>query len=149
LASGAASLDLDIDDCIPLLEICDHLQAPTLDARVWKVLRRQVCIPSKYNIIQPWAIFKLAAKRGDDIVCGKAVLAFEFVYTFDEICSQQFGFYEDLPVRYVATLLTGNYRWKIRHGGQSTYTQVTWEEVASRFFNLKKGGLSLAAGTGS
>jgi hypothetical protein len=149
ISSGTARMMIALDDCGPLLDICDHLQAPTIDKRFWNALSNQFWITLRFNALSPWDIFRLAANRGDHVVCGKAIAAFQIHgYQFDDICSQPAEFYEGMPVRYLATLLTGNYRYKIKFGGAPTYTQVSWAEVADRSHKLERGGLRLAAGTG-
>jgi hypothetical protein len=147
LSSGTALMYFELDDCKPLLDICDHLQAPDLDKLVWKALTRRLQSTTLFKNLSPWDIFRLAANRGDSQACGLAVTAFQIHgYQFDDICSQPAYFYDDIPNRYLATLLTGNYRWKIKHGGESTYTQLGWREIVDRFNKLDKGGSNLHAG---
>lgn len=143
-ASGTAPFAIQLDDCKPLLDLCDRMQAPSIDKIVWQALSDQIGRTTRFNSLSPWEIFRLSATRDDHHVCGKAVTAFAVIgYQFDDLCSQPAEFYDGIP-----TLLTGNYRWKIKYGGQSTFTQVSWDEVATRFVFLKRGGLRLAAGTG-
>jgi hypothetical protein len=95
-------------------------------------------------------IFRLAANREDGYVRGKAVAAFQVHgHQYDDICSQSFEFYQDIPIRYLATLLTGNHRYEIKYRGSPTYTQLGWAGIADRFYKLKEGGSNLAAGLGS
>jgi hypothetical protein len=148
LSSGTALMYFELDDCKPLLDICDRLQALDLDKLVWKALTRRLQSTTLFKNLSPWDIFRLAANRGDNHVCGLAITAFQIHgYQFDDICSQPGNFYDGIPSRYLATLLTGNYRWKIKHGGESTYTQLGWREIADRFNKLETGGSRLQADT--
>jgi hypothetical protein len=89
LSSHTAPMGLSIDDCLPLIHICDQLLAPKLDAIIWAALSTQLCTTTKFEHVTPWDIFQLAAARRDDQMCGKAVNAFGVHgYTFDDICSQ-------------------------------------------------------------
>ena len=141
-------MNFALDDCKPLLDICDRLQGSDLDNLVWKVLTRRLQSTTLFGNLSPWDIFRLAANREDNQVCGLAITAFQIHgYQFDDICSQPADFYDGIPSRYLATLLTGNYRWKIKYGGESTYTQLGWREIGDRFNKLDKGGSRLKADT--
>jgi hypothetical protein len=136
LSSHTAPMSLSIDDCLPFIHICDQLLAPKLDAIVWAALGTQLSTTTKFEHVTPWDIFQMAAARRDDQMCGKAVNAFGVHgYTFDDICSQPAYFYEGLSTKYVATLLTGNFKWSHKHSGKPAYAQRGWEAVADRFFN--------------
>jgi hypothetical protein len=150
LSSGQALMYIALDDCKPLLDLCDRLQAPAIDKCIWQALTSRLWNTTLFKNLSPWDVFRLAANRGDDHVCGKAVAAFQVHgYRYDDICSQSFEFYQDIPIRCLATLLTGNYRYEIKYRGSPTYTQVGWAGIANRFYKLKEGGSNLAAGIGS
>jgi hypothetical protein len=135
LSSHTVPVILSLDDCIPLIHICDQMSAPTLDVAVWRAIALRLDYVPKFNKVTPWDIFQMAAARKDDRMCGRAILAFSVHgYTFDDICSQPAYFYEGLPTKYVATLLTGNFKWFFSHAGDATYKQRGWAVVADRFF---------------
>jgi hypothetical protein len=135
---------ISLDDCLPILKLCDRFQSRLIDLQVWNVLSMQLKTTTRFDKVSPWELFRMAANRGDAQVCGKAVAAFQrHGYEFDDICSQPAGFYEGIPLRYVAALLTGNYRWCIKYRSESTYLQCSWGEVAKRFSELGQGGSDL------
>jgi len=150
LSSGQNVVHIAFDDCETLLDLCDHLQAPAIGNHVWQAFSQGLETTTLFKNLSPWDIFRLAANRGDAYVCGKAIAAFQVHgYLFDDIIQKPPDFYHGIPTRYLATLLNGNYGFKIKHGGIPTYVQVGWAEVADRFFKLSKGDLHLVARTGS
>lgn len=97
LSSYTAKTGWHLDNCVPLLHICDQLSITALDAIVWLAIGRQMTATKKFNHVSPWDIFKMAATRGDDEMCSKAVLVFAVLgYIFDDICSQPAYFYEGI-----------------------------------------------------
>jgi hypothetical protein len=101
LSSHTAPVTLALDDCIPVIHICDRMSSPTLDAFVWRAIAAlRLVSATKFYHVTPWDIFQMVAARNDDEVCGRAVLAFaKHGYTFDDICSQPAYFYATHQVR--------------------------------------------------
>jgi hypothetical protein len=149
VSSGQNTVHIAFDDCVPLLDLCDHLQGPAISSRVWQAFTRGLETTKLFKNLSPWDIFKMAANRGDGYACGKAIAAFQVHgYLFGDIIQKPPDFYHGIPTRYLATLLNGNYGFKIKHGGIRTYVPVGWAEVAVRFYKLIKEGSVLAVGTG-
>jgi hypothetical protein len=98
LSSGQALMYIALDDCKPLLALCDRLQAPAIDKRVWQALTSRLWNTTLFKNLSPWDIFRLAANRGDDYVCGKAVAAFQVHgYQYNDICSSRLSSIEIFP----------------------------------------------------
>jgi hypothetical protein len=44
LSSGTARMYIPLDDCKPLLDLCDRLQAPLIEKWVWQALTRGIAL---------------------------------------------------------------------------------------------------------
>jgi hypothetical protein len=114
--------------CHALLEMCDHLQIPTVKDTIWRLARAQLANPKAVGL-SPWETFKLGAIQDTPKLCLDAVSAFSrYGYTLDQICRQPAQFYEDVPGRYVALLLTENYQ-----NVNGYYRPCSMEDIVKRF----------------
>jgi hypothetical protein len=134
--SSGTQFHLSAIQCNALLELCDHLQMPTINETILRMATAQLDDTKAFGL-SPWECFKLAALRDDPDLCQKAILAFKVHgYDFHDICSQQQSFYSDIPNRYFATLLVNNYT---PYNG--THIQKDWPGIARKFEKLKSGDL--------
>ena len=53
VSSGQALMYIALDDCKPLLDLCDHLQAPAIDKRVWQALTSRLWNTTLFKNLSP------------------------------------------------------------------------------------------------
>jgi hypothetical protein len=118
-------------ECDALLEMCDHLQMSNIRHTIWNLVRARMD-PHKPD---PNA-FGLGATRDNYHLCHDAAITFSrYNYKMDDICAQPPSFYQDMPSRYLALLLTNNYIAK----GDGSFQQRSIDELSSRFANMTSG----------
>lgn len=131
--SSACEPIMTARECHALVEICDHLQMTTVKDTIWKMAKNRLQ-DEKAVGLSPWETFKLGAIRREPKFCTEAIRAMErYGYTVDQICRQPASSYEDIPGRYLATLLTENY-----HKYNGNYLQCSVAHIGTRFYSMTK-----------
>jgi hypothetical protein len=118
--------------------MCGQLQMSRVNIELWKMIEARLDprTPDPHAFgLSPWEAFKLGASMDSPRLCHIAALAFSrYGYKVDDICKQPPTAYEDIPSRYLATLLMDNY-----HPQDGLYKQCSMLTVAGRFANMISG----------
>lgn len=81
-----------------------------------------------------WGMFTLAAGARDHNACSDIIMLFhEMDMPYDSVISRQMDFYEGIPSDFLATLLTGNFRFSGIVGGKDVYTPRGFQDLSHRF----------------
>lgn len=114
-----------------LLEMCDHLQLTTVRDTIWKMGRARLDDPSAIGL-SPWESLKLGAIRDSPMLCVNALCALaRDQHTVADICGLPIEYYEDMPCRYVATLLKDHY-----YKANNNYLPRSILDIADRFKDM-------------
>lgn len=136
-ATGPIPIDT-ARECHALLEVYDHLQMSEIRITLWKMVqaRLNLVTPDPHAFgLSPWEAFRLGASLDSPILCYDAALAFcRYKYTVDAVCCQAPDCYQDMPSRYLATLLTDIYYQR-----DGTFVQRDMHAVAGRFAKMISG----------
>jgi hypothetical protein len=123
---------LTAQQCHALLEMSDFLQMPDVKTTIWRLARARLNDKDATGL-SPWEAFKLGAMQDSPRFCYDAVRAMATCgQSLREICEKVPCEYGDIPGRYVATLMTGNY-W----GSQGSYRHVDVWDIAGRFERMQ------------
>ena len=79
-------------------------------------------------------MFTLAAGARDHNACSDIIMLFhEMDIPYDSVISRQMDFYEGIPSDFLATLLTGNFRFSGIVGGKDVYTPRGFQDLSHQF----------------
>lgn len=148
-SSNTANLIIPTLSYKSILHICEQLQASELQSALWSGLQESLRQTSRVSYLYLWELFGMAAREDNNLLCSAICMAFYYKETHhDLICSQQPGFYDGIPPRYLATLLTGHFRWHHTHSGKAAYRMRTFYDLANRFSEMKEKDLDLRTADG-
>ena len=143
-SSNTANPIVPTIDYKPLIHISEQLQAAELQDALWNGLRDSLSGPVNAPYSYLWDLFGMAAREDNNLVCSAICKTFfDKEIHFDQVCSQQADWYDCIPSRYLATLLTGHFRWSHEHGGKAAFKQRDFYDLAERFAMMKEGNLDL------
>jgi hypothetical protein len=106
---------------------------PSVEKAVWKTAKGQLLYDNAMGL-PAWEAFRLGAARDMPQICCLALHTLDKTHTVEDICHRSHHFYQDLPSRYLATLLTDTYFMK-----DGSYRQHTLIDIAERFNVMRKG----------
>jgi hypothetical protein len=147
--SNTATPSIDTSDFLTLLQICEQLQATELNSALWEAFGKSIPVNTSMSQASLWELFGLAAREDNHVACSRIIMTFHHKSAdFDDLCSQPTEFYQGIPTRYLATLLTGNFRWNHKHAGDPAYKLRGFYSMAHRFATMKDGEPDLKIGNG-
>jgi hypothetical protein len=121
-------------ECIALLELCDRLQMPTIEAVIWRTAKARLNDDTAIGL-GPWEVFRLGAAHDMPQLCGTALTILAKTHPTDFICHQSAQFHQDIPSRYLSTLLANAY-----YSQNGCYRQTALVDIAQRFHAMRKEG---------
>lgn len=100
------------------------------------------CITTDLSIEYLWELFGMAARIEGNVACCEIAAAFHIKnLRYDSILSKQPGFFEGIPSRYLAVLLTGNFQWEHYYVIEQASRPQGFKAVAIQFAKMKGGTL--------
>jgi len=89
------------------VDLCDHLQAPTVKLGVMRSLKLQMGNSNLSQTFDAWGIFKLAANQADVALAKLAIGHFDRsgIILRDLFLKRPSSYFDDIPPRYVYALL--------------------------------------------
>jgi hypothetical protein len=132
---GETAIDLKTFHFDAILRTCRYLQMFDFEKILWagfrKSLRRRDC---DVGFGYLWVMFRLAAGARDHNACSDIIMLFhDMDIPYDDVISRQMDFYEGIPSDFLATLLTGNFRYSGTVGGKDGYRERGFEDLSHRF----------------